>query len=352
MHYTRHRILIKQILYYSVFYGYLFVSSTLATFIGKDLYVSFLSTQYISRWRFQSLCRFHYDPYTEFDRIQWATQQGGISFDPAHVKLGDIIFVRNVDQFFNTMAPRIRHPFIIMTHGDYRDAFMPQYQRYIQSRKVIAWFGIHPNYQHSKFFLLPLGVYQGAELHANQKQLNQLFSHLRTTTIKDRLLYVNFDAKENKPERIKLLNYFQGKPFCTLGTEKPFTEYITEMARFKFVLSPPGLQIDCYRTWEALLLGSIPIVKSSYLNLLYKRLPVLVVDKWEDITEEFLERKYTEITRHKYNLEELYIEYWIHKIKIIRRHFLRYYKRALDQPLNDPARKFLFRLAQTYRPEL
>ena len=42
--------------------------------------------------------------------------------------------------------------------------------------------------------------------------------------------------------------------------------YYIHIARSKFVLSPPGLGMDCYRTWEALYLGSIPIVLNSSLH--------------------------------------------------------------------------------------
>lgn len=322
----------------------------LSAHTGKDLYTGIESMHYISRWRFQSLCRHYFDPYSD-KLFDWATRQGGVSFDPKRVKLGDVIFVRNVDRFFNTIARRIKYPFVVITHGDFRDAFLPDYSKYIHSRKVIAWFGIHPNFKHPKFFSLPLGVYQKAEMYTDQKRINNLLTRLRSTVIKDKLLYINFDAKEIKPERVELLKYFSNKPFCTFSTQKPFADYLAEMARYKFVLSPPGLQIDCYRTWEALLVGSIPVVKSSYLNSLYSQLPVLVVNDLRDITEELLESKYKEITSRTYTIEQLFIEYWIYKIKQIRRHFLFYYRRALNQPDDDPGRDYLFKLAFTYEPD-
>ena len=42
--------------------------------------------------------------------------------------------------------------------------------------------------------------------------------------------------------------------------------------------------MDCHRTWEALLCGCIPIVRSSVFRELFDGLPVLIVDKWEDVT--------------------------------------------------------------------
>ena len=317
---------------------------------GKDLFIGSPSAEYISRWRFQRLCKFYYDPYRDTSKSEWATKLGGISFKPNLVKPGDIIFVRQINKFFSKMVPRIKHPFIIITHGDYRDAFLPSYTRYLDSHKVIAWFSIHSSiHHHPKFFAIPIGIFQGAELHQDKNQIHNLFTYLRAASTKHKLLYINFNVKETKPERIKLLQYFKKKPFCTFASAKPFTDYITEMAQFKFVLSPPGLQIDCYRTWEALLLGSIPIVKSSYLNPLYEQLPVLVINNWKEITKEFLERKYQEIVSRKYNIEKLYIEYWANKIEEVRSHFLQHYKKALEQPLHSLERSYLMQLAVIHK---
>ena len=40
---------------------------------------------------------------------------------------------------------------------------------------------------------------------------------------------------------------------------------LQQHAHFAFVASPSGNGLDCHRTWEALLLRSIPIVKVSVL---------------------------------------------------------------------------------------
>jgi hypothetical protein len=63
---------------------------------------------------------------------------------------------------------------------------------------------------------------------------------------------------------------------------------LEQYARHAFVLSPHGYGLDCYRTWEALFMGCIPIVKTSPLDLLYRDLPVAIVEDWRDIGEERL----------------------------------------------------------------
>lgn len=68
----------------------------------------------------------------------------------------------------------------------------------------------------------------------------------------------------------------------------PRTQTWRNMTEFAFVLSPFGNGMDCHRTWEALLCGCIPIVRSSVFNELFEGLPVLIVDKWSDISLQLL----------------------------------------------------------------
>ena len=86
------------------------------------------------------------------------------------------------------------------------------------------------------------------------------------------------------------------------------------MAQFCFVVSPEGNGLDCYRTWEALYLGCIPVVKSNSLNQLYENLPVVIVDDWHQVTREFLQEQLDVIKNKKYEQEKLSIYYWFGRI--------------------------------------
>ena len=77
-----------------------------------------------------------------------------------------------------------------------------------------------------------------------------------------------------------------------------------------FVLSPFGNGFDCHRTWETLLLGSIPIVKSPQFEKMFEGLPVLMVERWEDITLELLEKTQKEFADKEWKWEKLSLSYW------------------------------------------
>lgn len=272
---------------------------------------------FVARWSFQRICSFTFDPRTR----AFPTKNGETTFAPESVKTADIIFVRDIERFFREMHPRITVPYIILTHGERLEAVKEQHLSYLQDDLIIAWFAIHPcKKTHPKLFPIPLGILQKPWIYKKGAQLNAMFLKLRETP-KDYLLYLNF-ADSKKPERQRLKVRFQDEKFCKNGERKPFKSYLQEMARCKFVLSPAGLAPDCYRNWEALLVGSIPVVKRSQLDPLFEGLPVLIVDTWEAITQEFLNEQYKKITSRVYDSAPLYMEYWIAKIVQVRDRYI------------------------------
>jgi len=86
-----------------------------------------------------------------------------------------------------------------------------------------------------------------------------------------------------------------------------------------FVASPRGNGLDTIRTWEALMLGCIVIVRrlpdAPVIEELYADLPVVIVDRWSDITSDFLTHILSEYSRRTFNYEKLTMQYWINRIE-------------------------------------
>lgn len=277
--------------------------------------------QFIERWEFEKLANFIFDPTTEDNQIP--TSKDGVTFDPSLVKAGDIIFVREAGHFFRFVGRRIKVPYIIITHGHYLDSFKPEYKEFLKDSKVIAWFSIDPYYLSlPKFYPLPLGVWQSKsqKIYKRKSHFNNLFSTLRHKR-KDKLIYTNFSFKTYE-KRDLVKDILKKKHLYKETYRKNFEEYIIEMGHYKFTASPRGAGIDCYRTWEALLVGSIPIVESSSLDPLYENLPVLIIKDWRELNKEFLRKKYVEITKKKYSIRKLYIDYWKKQIKDVQKKYL------------------------------
>lgn len=85
-------------------------------------------------------------------------------------------------------------------------------------------------------------------------------------------------------------------------------------SKYAFVISPHGNGLDCHRTWEALCLGCIPIVRTSPLDTLYEGLPVYIVQDWSDVTEENLRKVLVDFSNRKFDLNRLTLKYWMDKI--------------------------------------
>lgn len=279
------------------------------------------SDNFVHRWGIQAIAKFVYDPRLE----AFPTDPNQIiSFDPSEVKKGDIIFVRDVCRFMKEVHPGIAQPYIMLTAGDYKDRMLCEFIGFLDDDMIIAWFCVHPcDRKHPKYHWLPLGIFQADEFDKKKSDLNKLFTLWRKAP-KPKLLCCNFGLRPKfKPERNVIFDVFEYADFCYKCERKPFLEYMEEMAQYKFTLSPRGLGPDCYRTWEAMLVGCIPVLHTCYLDGLYSDLPVLFVDRWEDVTPEFLEKKYKEISLKKHNVEKLYMEYWWKKIEAVRDQYLR-----------------------------
>ena len=86
------------------------------------------------------------------------------------------------------------------------------------------------------------------------------------------------------------------------------------MVKYAFVVSPHGNGLDCHRTWEALALGCIPIMKSSGIDPLFDELPVWIVGGWNEVTLENMKQKVGEFKNKTFNSEKLTLAYWKSKI--------------------------------------
>jgi hypothetical protein len=88
------------------------------------------------------------------------------------------------------------------------------------------------------------------------------------------------------------------------------------VARASFVWSPPGMGWDCYRTWEAIYLGAIPIILRTGGALdrdpdrVYDDLPVLMLDSYTQVTEKLLQKTLQSFSSRRFNWAKLTWPYW------------------------------------------
>lgn len=239
-------------------------------------------------------------------------------FDPTRVKAGDLIFVKTdweyLDVFFTRYHPQIAHSYILLTHNSDHSAPGP-FSRYLNDPKLLAWFAQNMEGEpHPKLHPIPIGIANSHWGHGSPAVFSSLL-FLAKNQNRPYLCYMNFVPSTYPKERPYVWDLFAPQPWCVVSRVKSISSYLQDLSISKFVLSPRGNGLDCHRTWEALLMGAIPIVRSSSLDALFSDLPVLIVENWEMVTETYLEEQYRLLKQKKPNLDKLFIEYWLKLIR-------------------------------------
>ena len=230
-------------------------------------------------------------------------------------KKGDIVFVKTefLDRFTQEFLPKISKPFILITHNS--DCDIPGRWNYLlHDPIIITWFGQNVlSREHPKLHPIPIGItnrynYNG-ESSIYFSAIKKAQNHPRHP--KQTLVYWNMNINTSPEERKKSYEHFSTKSFClTLHQLVPFKNYIHNLLKAQFVVSPRGNGLDCHRTWEALYFGAIPIVKRSGIDELFEDLPVVIIEDWNQVSEEFLKNKLLHLNASPHALEKLWFPYW------------------------------------------
>ena len=148
-----------------------------------------------------------------------------------------------------------------------------------------------------------------------------LFGTMRPSGDKSILCYCNFSV-DTHPVREAISRVVREKEFVTCEHMGRFLDYsltrddfYEQLKSSKFCLCPRGKAFDTFRMWDALYVGTIPIVvrEAAYHDELAD-LPILFLDTYDQIgelTEEFLVAAYEQMSSEKYNYQKLCRSYWL-----------------------------------------
>ena len=127
---------------------------------------------------------------------------------------------------------------------------------------------------HPKLFSLPLGIANPIKVDPAVLQRVQ-----EQAPPKTQLFEASFDVGTNVRERTYCIEQTGIEP----SAKRPLVEFFEQLASSYFCLSPHGNGIDCYRTWQALYLRTVPIVTRSALTEQHPELPLIVLDDWSEL---------------------------------------------------------------------
>jgi len=256
-----------------------------------------------------------------------------------------VIFIEGGDikKFVENIFPRIKVGIVVVS-GDTDEAAPGKYLQMLTDERILHWFAMNCDVHAdrvAKVTCLPLGIsqWQVGGLNSLQEIEKALISGLglrsgilpsKQAKLQDKLMLSAFDVRSNIAKRGPLW-----KEACTTnGTLRQLTtcghfsgaSYYKALAEHCFVLAPEGVGLDTYRTWEALYMGSYPIVVSSTLNTQYHGLPVLVVQSFFELNETVLRETCQVYQSQTWNYAKLYLGYYFDAVNAYRNGYDKRYR--------------------------
>jgi hypothetical protein len=260
------------------------------------------STPYISGDTFRALATHVYD-------------EANPSIDVSAVRDGDVIFVAThfVQPFFEHLHPDIKARYKLITHNS--DFAVDETMAKFIDDKIITWFAQNTTCGHPKITSIPIGL---ENLHYYNCGITQVFDRLhdlKSVTNKKKRILVGFNVRTNPAEREPAQLYFSQHPNAdNISVKMNSPRYQECLSTYMFVASPLGHGIDTHRTWEAMYLAVVPIVKRSYTTEFFRGIgaPLWIIDEWEELgseNESSLWKRYNSIIQET-RPEVLYMDYW------------------------------------------
>ena len=319
------------------------------------------STPFINGDGFRSICDHVCD---DFNRCR---------FTPENVKDGQCVFVKSdfFEFFARDITKRIPGKYVIVSHnGDQStpdgqddaprigmskfvvtDVLEAEYKagRLLAHHAQNLWwknntFKSRPEFLHC----LPIGIENrqypmGRHVKNYLPAIRRNVINRRNMTIEEAttqkpLLLVAFYPKSRIPDRYKVLQAIGAIPFK--GQSKPKYPFYNEtdlnhderldaIVHHRFVLAPFGHGLDTHRLYEIFLMGGIPVTRRSTISSCYddsdnivngvkrKSLPIVILDSWDDLTKERLEKEWLRITKmpaDSWDWKRLFADHWYARI--------------------------------------
>lgn len=238
--------------------------------------------EWIQGEMFKSIVDFIYTPPTklpgDYDNLQ-------NTFDTGDLGERNTVYTHTMyaKQLFSVLS-ELPQRFVVVTHNsdDNIDG------SYGLPDNVVRWFTQNVNVKNDRIESIPIGLENNMWFGNIRKKERMLLKKREPRKFKN-LVYMNFNIGTNPAKRTKPYQVLKDKSWVTCQMRSngdKFDEYIDNIYNHKFIVCPEGNGIDTHRIWEALYMGSIPIVVNNINNsFYYEKLPMLPVDDWEELSE-------------------------------------------------------------------
>lgn len=266
-----------------------------------------------------------------------------------HVAAGDRVHVKadRMSAFVRCVLPHVSAPFVLVT-GDSDYGPVGDHSHLLDDPRLLHWFAQNCDVptEHSKLTRLPIGI-DNPVFNRLDKRLSCAVAMLAgngfdptctRNAMGDQALLQRVRREQrrrprekpprvlaafmprNVPDRVEArAQLFNHPDVHFVARRLPQEACWRAHDDHAFVLSPRGNGLDCLRTWEALFLRCIPIVKASSLDPLYRdeNLPVVIVESFREITAARL-RQWLDANADRFDddlVQRLTLGHWTEKIE-------------------------------------
>jgi len=210
----------------------------------------------------------------------------------------------DVHEFFAQAAPA--DEFVLFTgHTD-----LPvdrKHRRYLERSELKAWFAMNLQVRHPKAWARAFGFGPLAQ----PRDTATILGVQERRLPKAQLFHCQFRVDHNPFERAYCLRQ-TGLP---LGPELPWPRYLEELSSSYFCISPNGIGIDCARTWEALLVRTIPVVRRSLVSEHHRDFPIIALEDWAQFRSIDFSPELYEQVWGTWDPDELLLERYLERIE-------------------------------------
>ena len=230
-------------------------------------------------------------------------------FNPYLVRDNDLIFVKT-DFIVNGMfqkeyLDKIFHRFNLITgvssYNLGRDGG-DGYKHILDHPNLNRWICTNPpNIENSKIIPIPIGFQENDRPGGEQAMLEAVNKNRTPFDKKKDLIFLPHHTISTNLERRGMVERLKSLPFVVAQeTKQSLEDYYAPMDAYKFVIGLEGRGPDIHRSYEAMLVGSIPInvrnVISKVFN--YHNAEAVFLNSWEELTDNM----FNKLIKKKYNI--------------------------------------------------
>jgi len=242
--------------------------------------------------RFQDLCSVQ---ISKLEHKQFESTSDSIDIDDydfTNYNNAELVYVNS--SLLNTTKPKLiesklydklsefRNPFRLVLHNS-DDEFGEKQLKYLDIPNCKKIYTQNMNVKHPQVEPLPIGIANSCWDWGDSKIMDEVINEGFSNT-NPLFIYANFTKGDGvRYERRKDCYDILSENGIIMQESTDYKSYLQELKKHKFCLSPEGNGIDCYRTWEALYMKTIPICKRSVMvEEFAKTFPIYIVDDWKE----------------------------------------------------------------------